>query len=287
MKRLPEHTAVKRDGDLYLNTSLLRPGDVLLTRGRVKESHWIARLTWGPFSHAALVVNGSVLFESDDLGVGYTALHVDRVERSAAGKHLLSVLTDVDRAVLLRHPRMAHSMAADVEEDLVEALYPAFGREYPPWANLASALPGGPLIRGVGRLLLRAKAAFDGDDKVWNPGQFCSQLVADALMRVLKEKKLSLFVPPRSPANINPNTLLRSELVPVPQAIGPADLHATVDEELLRRLHAHIVTPSRQDSTGSLVRTKVQATMNIEVADTLIAHQKKRVRALSDALSGL
>lgn len=60
---------------MYLNRLLLQPADVLLTRGAAKVSGWIARLSAGPFSHAAIVVNSALLFESDDYGVGYRRSH--------------------------------------------------------------------------------------------------------------------------------------------------------------------------------------------------------------------
>jgi hypothetical protein len=261
---------------LYLHTNQLWPCDVLLTRGAAKESRWIAWLTLGSFSHAAVVVNRSVLFESEDLGVGYTQLRTDRVERHSDERRLMSVLEGVDRAVVLRHPRLTQQMATDLEDDLIEALYPAFGQEYPPWADLATALPGGPVVRMVGRLVLKAKDAFGGE-KVWNPGPFCSQIVAKALMDVFKKKNIALFDRERSPGSVHPNAFLKSALRPVPLAVGPADSSATLDHALLAQLQAHIVTQTREESTGSLVRTKIQATKNIEKADEIIAAQKKRI----------
>ena len=40
-----------------LRSDLILPGDILLTNGREKDSKWIARLSGGDFSHAALVIN--------------------------------------------------------------------------------------------------------------------------------------------------------------------------------------------------------------------------------------
>ena len=278
MKQLPEHTAVKSSADLFLDTSLLQPGDVLLSRGRAKDSHWIARLTLGPFSHAAMVVNHWFLFESDDVGIGYTALRIDRVERGVDRRHLLWPLAGVDRAVVLRRKTLTTSAAEALEDDLIAKLYPAFGQEYPPWFNLASALPGGPIVRWIGGKLLQLKGALEGE-RVWNPGPFCSQLVANALITVLGKKGLPPFIPPREPASVNPNGFLSSELEPVPHAVREAGPSATLDDRQLAQLRMHVVMPSREESTGLLVRSKVQATMNIEKADELIKEQQKRIRS--------
>ena len=60
--------------ETVLRSDILEPGDVLLTQGSGLESKGIAILSGGIFSHAALVVNQAMLFESDGGVIGHKAI---------------------------------------------------------------------------------------------------------------------------------------------------------------------------------------------------------------------
>jgi hypothetical protein len=198
---------------------------------------------------------------------------------------LLTSLTGVQAAVVLRHPGLAKCDLQDVEHDLIEALYPSLGLQYPSWEKLAPAFPGGPAIGYLGKLLLRFKD-WQEDQKVWNPGPFCSQLASAALTSILPEP-LRLFKRNRAHETVGPNTLIKSYLRPVRDGVVFANPDAIINMELLEQFRRTVPSLSREASTGSLVRTKVLATMNSEAADRLVDEQKKAMAALSDALSKL
>jgi len=280
MKSLPQH-AVESAKGIYVDTLRLQPADVLMTRGTGKSSNWLARFTAGPFSHAAIVVNRALLFESDDVGVGYSALGLDRIERGKEQRYLAQ-LQGATRAVVLRHPLLARADALALEGDLVDALYPYFGREYPEWAKLASAARGGRLLKRVARVALRMLDKLDGT-RVWVPGPFCSQLVADALMQVLP-KPLTLFVPSRAPADVSPNALLESELRPVPEAVRVVDPDAVIDEQAVKRYKELLPTPSRQESTGVTVETRVLVSQSAEKAKELVERVQQFLAALASMI---
>lgn len=283
MSRLPSETLVGHGETLYLNRLSLRPGDVLLTRGTAKVSGWIARLSAGPFSHAAIVVNSALLFESDDIGVGYTSLPADLIEGRGEGIRLLTSLIGVQAAVVLRHPGLVTCDPQDIEADLIDALYPSLGLQYPNWEKLAYAFPAGPAIGFLGRLLLRFKD-WQEQQKVWNPGPFCSQLVSAALAIVLPESQ-QLFRRNRPHETVSPNSLLKSNLRPVKDGVVLANKDAIINTKLLEQFRQHVPAPARESSTGSLVRSRVLAKMNSETADRLIEEQQKALTMLRDALS--
>jgi len=288
-------------GDLYLNCSMsplqdptsIRPGDVLLTSSREKESWWIAQATGGPYSHAALVVNSSLLFESDGMGVGYTQLGIDRMERTAAGLKMLARLPGVEKAIVLRHPSLRALNYYDLEEILIERLYPFYGLSYPEWSALKTALPQGTASSHIGSLLLSVVNRIDTmkGKTVWNPGPFCSQLVAAVLEDVLAEvvedeHRRQLFTPPRSSETINPNSLCdsTSNLRDVPGAVGPADPDAQVADDALERFTSSVRTLTRMETTRNLVQIKEKCAQNVDSASR-IAALIKEMRTLLDSLT--
>ena len=72
-------------GNRYLNLSLLHPGDVILTFPagllyETWESFCIRMAIGGRYSHAILVLQPTIWYESEDQGVGPSIIPVDRVE---------------------------------------------------------------------------------------------------------------------------------------------------------------------------------------------------------------
>jgi len=179
------------NSDLYLNTRELKPGDVLLTRGPGKKpSKVIATATGGPYSHAALIVNFASMFESEDMGVGYTLLRIHRVEETKNGPRFLSCLEGIEEAEIRRHPHFQNDKEHDafLEETLHRALLPFYGKQYPEWANLADALGGGPKT-AIARLVLAIKDRIE-NEKLINQGPFCSQLVAAAFSKMFLGQRI-------------------------------------------------------------------------------------------------
>jgi len=257
MKRRPEQTVSKVSrGALFLDVDLIQPGDVVLERGTGTDSAWIARATGGPFSHAALVVDRGFLFESDDEGVGYTPLTLERVERRATGRRRLSRLPHVREAVVLRFPRLTDKRARDLGDDLVEALGPLDGKEYPAWSALAAATPGGWLGKQLGRVVLSIADWYE-NTQVVVPGPFCSEVVAGVFADVMPRRRL--FDKPRDPTRVNPNSFLESRLRPVAGAVCTADLGAILDKVHAKEYNDALLYKSRKQATGMMVGFRVAA----------------------------
>jgi hypothetical protein len=244
---------------LYLNWSEIQPGDVLLTRGDGKISTAIAAASGGPYSHAALVVEPQTLFESDDVGIGYTVHAIGRVEKYGQDRILLSRLDGVRDATLLRPPGVDYPTAEQIGEKLREVLRPLVGRDYPDWRALASAAKGGQLGRAFANVVLRVLDVMDSTE-VKNPGPFCSQLICGAF----QEAGIECFRPPRNPATVGPNDFLASELKPVNGLVRPANESAPTDDLYLEGLRK-VPLATRKQQTGAAV-TGLRGIADIESA---------------------
>jgi len=232
---------------LYLNWSELQPGDVLLTRGAGLISTAIAVASGGPYSHAAVVVEPQTLFESDDIGVGYSVYAVDRVEKPGRDRILLSFLTDIRDGVLLRSPDVDYATSEQMGVELRKVLRPIVGRDYPEWSALKSAAKGGQLGKTFASVILRVLDVMDSTE-VKNPGPFCSQLICAAFQDI----GLKCFGSPRDAATVGPNDFLASELKPVPGGVRPADESAPTDDLFLEGLRKVELVP-RKLQTGAAV----------------------------------
>jgi hypothetical protein len=252
MARFQQSKAVKtisrgREKPLYLNWSTIQPGDVLLTRGKGSTSIAIAKASGGPYSHAAVVVEPQTLFESDDVGVGYSVYKIDRVEKNGQDRILLSRLTDIRDAVVLRYPGVDHKSATKICKKLRNVLRPIVGTDYPKWKNLASAARGGLLGQAFASVILHVLDVINETD-IKNPGPFCSELVCAAF----RDAGIECFEPPRAPKTVGPNDFLISKLKKVEGLVRPADKSAATDDLYLQGLNNVSVVP-RKRQTGAAV----------------------------------
>lgn len=174
------------------------------------------------------------------VGHGKT-IYLNRLLLSGEDMRLLTSLSGVQAAVVLRHPGSAKCNPQELETDLIEALYPSLGLEYPNWEDLAPAFAGGPAIGFPGRLLLGFKDWQEGH-KVWNPGPFCSQRASAALTKVLP-KPLRLFKRDRAHESIGPNTLLKSNLRPVKDGVVLENPLAAINVKLLEQFRRNVPAP--------------------------------------------
>jgi hypothetical protein len=90
-----------------LRCDLLESGDVILTHGGEWDSKAIARLSGGEFSHAALVVNEGMVFESDGGVIGHKSIQwlgwgIVDVAQTKLGR----LWTDPGRIGVFRHPEL-------------------------------------------------------------------------------------------------------------------------------------------------------------------------------------
>jgi hypothetical protein len=194
----------------------LRPGDVLLSKGRGELSNAIARLTshgspFRDFSHATLVVTKTNWFESNDFGVGSLAIPIDKVEVHDGAEWPLVDVGRFAKFAVFRHPILADSVdTRTLYEDLITILGPFMGFEYPELTRLRDATRWLSCFPKVKEGLL-ALAQFWGANgvPVLNPGPFCSELVSLIYQEIpaLTNQRVSLFREHREPHTVSPNDL--------------------------------------------------------------------------------
>ena len=207
----------------------LRPGDVLLSRGRSPHSALIATATRGGYSHAALWVPVSTehhdvlyLIESDSVGVGPTYPQLMTVEYGHTVESAYSVPGNPSQALVLRHPDMARIEVGAMLEALGSLTEQEFGKSYSRLSRLPFA------ARDLDPVIRRAASAIAGvADSLQPPttqyGPFCSELV----VRFFERLGLQVMVGPVPPEEISPNALgsQQSLLVVVDDAvINPSDV---------------------------------------------------------------
>lgn len=163
----------------YLDHRMVRPGDILVTMGRALRSKLIAVTTRDRFSHAALCVAPTLLYEADGEGVYPTPLPFTCFEDSG-GQHRVGLhLHDIARAALLRHDSIAARLQReyyDVLDDFAEKAALLFGMPYSKLGRLLSALPNGTPLQRLGERYEQhlTRAGLSPKDR----GLFCSELVS-------------------------------------------------------------------------------------------------------------
>jgi hypothetical protein len=200
---------------LYLDCTLVKPGDILVTGERTLISRVICAATWSRVSHAALIVSMTARFEADGNGIGFTMMPYERVEKSNSlhsARFLHALPSGTHTAVLLRHSDFGFS-----DTDLIGFIHsmkkPILWTQYPPLERLASVFKNKPLkhqvLAGVLAWVDRRKAKPHT-----NPGPFCSQLVAGIYSSLNCE--LIQGVPPRKKC-------LQAQSTPLGDARGPGN----------------------------------------------------------------
>src|SRR5580698_1942677 len=91
----------------FLDVSMLRAGDVILTAKEGFEPELIQTVTGGNYSHAVLVIAPCLWFESEDEGVGNTGVQLDHCEFDAGHLYQMFSLTAFKNFTVLRHPSLA------------------------------------------------------------------------------------------------------------------------------------------------------------------------------------
>lgn len=253
---------------LYLDLLRVSPGDVLLTLGRKPQSRAIAALSDGEFSHAAIILEKSLLFESDGNGVGQTWLPWSRIE--VVKGTLSGVLCELPhhprKAIVLRH--LETPKRDDVAGLLQEVCDVFEGLEYPQIEELANTLE--PTTRkarialAVARTLSsarpppgKAKVLSRGVNRFFPrtivPGPFCSQLVAEVY------KALNIFPAATITANVSPQWLFKEpKMEPVMGAVRRRDRSAALPRQDLvdlrnKELEATWILKDREHSVSPLV----------------------------------
>jgi len=194
----------------------LRPGDVILCAGKSVDSKAIIAATnYGSphrvFSHAAIVLDRHIWFESNDFGIGPIMVPIVKIERHEAERWRLADISGFDRFAVFRHPHLPTNLDRIELFDLLESLTsPYAGSEYPTLSRLKDAtkhLSGFPEFK---RGLLAFIDWYQSEgEEVIIPGPFCSELVALIYDQLAATTKLpvSLFKQTRKPSFTSPNDL--------------------------------------------------------------------------------
>jgi hypothetical protein len=218
----------------YLRTEIVKPGDVILSRSSGKESKIIAKFTRGRYSHAALVCNPSVRFESLSDGIGFTWSDISRAEyHEDEGFWLLEDISHYSDIAVYRYPNLSKEKEDAVKATLLKLVDTFYGLEYPDLTHLADASSPSPTLRRLAAVLLRYFGKKTQKTPII-PGPFCSELVA----LVFDSLGLPLFDSNRPAKTISPNDLSRSRLRLVPNAICCSAGEIENNEKLVRELNS-------------------------------------------------
>jgi hypothetical protein len=195
-----------------LRSELIQRGDVLLTLGPDRMSKWIARLSRGQFSHAALCIGPSIIFESDGGIIGRKLIvRLGSVKSDAGWLNLCRVPgAEVTLCAVFRHPEMQNISEEQFNNALEQELQDSLGRYYSKEQRLLLMAPWA--LRPVLLPLLKLR---DRRTKGRVHGKFCSELVAEFFLRL----GLGLFRNRRPPHLISPNDLAHSLLGEVEGAV--------------------------------------------------------------------
>jgi hypothetical protein len=205
-----------------LDGSRLLPGDVLLTRGTDTESKLISKglfgiskglFSGGRFSHAALLVSPSRIFESDGGIIGSKVLNLlGWATKDNRPVPLFEIPGGTPKeAAVYRHPDF-HEVQGQFDKAYIEEMKDSFGRGYSQYFRVVrlAKLPG--FLGMPAAWLTRLVERYGKRNAV--PGVFCSELVA----RIYHRLDLDLFGGSRNPDQVTPNDLARSKLLKVPEA---------------------------------------------------------------------
>ena len=195
----------KRFHHWFYALTCLERGDVLLTRGGSKDSALIAWLSDGPFSHAALIVNQAMTFESDGGLIGHRLISLLGLGVVAGQLRPLGRIPgEVKDATVYRHPLMEKVPEDKFREALAAQMSESYGKDY---SELYRLVPLSSLAPELQSLLISSVRLFENEENI--PGPFCSELVGRFFARL----GLSLFEPDRPPEHVSPNALATSNLV--------------------------------------------------------------------------
>ena len=173
----------------YLRVDLLRPCDIILSKGVGLISKLIAALGESDYSHVALVVNGSVLVESD----GHVRAKCLRVAHVIKEKKYMKIHGAYQLIAVLR----CDALGAVDEGALKNAILSELGRPYPSYLKLIA-----PLLYKKGWPRLASVWAFVFGDR----RPFCSEFVAQVLAQLGEENLQKI-----DPIGVKPGDLAGSK----------------------------------------------------------------------------
>lgn len=174
-----------------------------------KESQLIAHLAGGDFSHAALYLGGSMIWESDGGIIGTKHMPFVGYSESDGRKVSLAAIPGApEHCMVYRHDGMAGIPQQKFMEVFATEARIYYGLNY---SQLSRLLPMAKLPGPLKRCLLWVTRRIDRNAaRSEVPGAFCSELVA----RFYGRLGLELFASGKSPGDVTPVDLAHSNLKP-------------------------------------------------------------------------
>ncbi|WP_347989939.1 hypothetical protein [Methylomonas sp. AM2-LC] len=237
----------------FLRIDKIRPGDVLLTRGRAARSTFIAKATRGEFSHAAIFLPleyalQPTLVEADGLGVGFTNLPLLFLSSTEFGNFSVYSIPDAPKAYkLLRHPAIESKTPKQLLKAASDLQEKVLFRRYSILSRLIKPVDLSDRIEEISEQVVKLMESRKGVSS--HTGVFCSELVAmyfDAL-------GITLFKKPRSAESVSPNHLDENSslLKEVPEAFIDLSQLEHIEGEL-----SDFCYPERKELLPAIVKQR-------------------------------
>src|SRR5262249_58065811 len=112
---------------IFLRVNMLQSGDVLLMRGGGLDSKAIAKYSGGEFSHAAIVVNQALTYESDGDIIGHRRLWLGWGALAGQQEPLVHLQTNPKQLSVYRHPGLESLPAGSFAAALATEFEHSFG----------------------------------------------------------------------------------------------------------------------------------------------------------------
>lgn len=219
MRGMQQHAEIDPERTFVcLRQDLLRPGDVLLVRNSGLEARGISLAHSSRFTHAALFVDRSRLFEADGFGVGMAA-----AANLSTPDGPVVILPDCKAAAVFRHPQLTRLEPGSTSEaDLSLMLEAIVARKVQPYSRLSRLSKAAGPLEPLASVVLEA---MDFHEALHQPrgsarrkhdeGRFCSEIVCE----VMEELGYPVFGDGRAHADVGPGTLTEAGLVEVTRGL--------------------------------------------------------------------
>jgi len=262
---------------VYLDSRLVRPGDILLTTRRKPKSMLIRWATRSAYSHAALCLGPLLLFEALDDGLYSTPLAFGRFVDDQGHEHRKPRLPFTSAAVLFRHPelekRSALEPGRDIADELAAMAGTYLGLPYPQAVALLAALPPENPLQLVG---LRYNGRFVNKEAPTNQvGLFCSELI----VAIFKGLDVPLFADSRAASSVSPGALATVLKEVQGGVVRGRPLPLTEEDKVMNRgAEVAIVARKQQRVYGDMRATVARSGRAIDRAERVAAVFTKRLK---------
>lgn len=262
---------------LYLDSRLVRPGDILLTTRRKPKSMLIRWATRSAYSHAALCLGPVLLFEALDDGLYSTPLAFGRFVDDQGHEHRKPQLPFASGAVLFRHPelekRSAQKPGRDIPGELAAMAGSYLGLPYPQAIALLAALPPENPLQLVG---LRYNGRFVDKEAPTNQvGLFCSELIE----AIYKGLDVPLFTDRRAASSVSPGALATALKEVQGGVVHGRPLPLTDEDEAMNRgAEVAMADRKQQKVYGEMRATVARSGKTIDRIEKVAAAFTKRLK---------